>query len=227
MLNRVTFLKFIDALSSIVSKQQRLIYEDIFNMRWIIHCVILDYIHIKKWGDNMKDFLIGLLAFLAICSSALNVYMFIQLESSQGSNNAAQISSDNSVPIQDNNSINDYFNNNLIGDWTNGNNDRFRVMADGTAYLVSYFSHFSGSGQNDEKPIFSLAYGYMDANNFVVTQRYEYRDTMNGGDGIYRYSDEEVISNCMTDASVYTYRIVLEGNTITGFGDTRRQFVRE
>lgn len=181
----------------------------------------------RKRRDNggiLKNILIGLLALLVICSTALNVYMFTQLKKMQGNSAQNQITSNvNTIPSDVASNINTTnFNTYLIGDWTDGDDGRFRVMKDGSAYRVGY-SEWEGSGG---KFVYSLDYGYMDGSNFVVRQSYRYENTMNGGDGIYRHSDEEVIANCLHDRGVSTYRIVLEGNTITSFGDTSRNFVR-
>ena len=192
----------------------------------------------------MKNVFMGLLTFLLVCSTALNVFMFVQLEKLLGSSPQTQVSSnvDPSTPEKslgnspqpqisstvnpstpENNATLSNFNTALIGTWTDGRKTKFHVMTDGTAYESTH-TEWEGSGGEF---VYSIEYGYMDGNNFVVKQVYTYNTVMNGGDGIYRHSDEEVIANCLFDVSVHTYRIVLEGDTITGFGDTNRQYVRD
>lgn len=186
----------------------------------------------------MKNVIMGLLTFLLICSAALNVFMFVQLEKLLGNSPQNQISSNvnsptpenpfvNSPQVQpsapENNTTINNFNTALIGSWTDGKKTKFHVMEDGTAYKVTH-SEWENSGGEF---VYSLSYGYMDGSNYVTKQGYAYSEVINGGDGIFRYSDEEVIANCLIDGSVHTYRITLEGDTITGFGDTDLQFVRD
>ena len=167
--------------------------------------------------------------------------MFVELEKLLGNSSQPTIlsnvnSSASEAPLEgnpqfqpsaiDNNATISNFNTVLIGSWTDGRTDRetkFHVMEDGAAYLVKY-SEWENSGGEF---VYSILYGYMDGNNFVANQHYAYNTVINGGDGIFRYSEEEVIANCLQDVGVHAYQITLEGNTITGFGDTNYQFVRD
>ena len=169
----------------------------------------------------MKNFLIGLLTLLVICSIALNVFLFVQLQKRTADNTQTQPATNVITSFPESNDSN--FNTNLIGEWTDGKKGEFQVIDDGSAYFVS-FAEWEGS---EGKFVYRLEYGYMDGSNFVVKQVYQYNDVKNGGDGIFRHSEEEVITNCLHDVKVATYRIVLEGNTITGFGTTTYQFLRE
>ena len=190
-----------------------------------------------RGNDNMKNILMGLLTFLLICSTGLNAFMFVKLEQLLGNSPQGQISSNvnsstqetplvNSSQVQpsapESNATTSNFNTALIGSWTDGRKTKFHVMEDGTAYEVTHAEWDDSGGEF----VNSIIYGYMDGNNFVATKQYSYNSVINGGDGIFRYSDEEVIANYLHDTSIGTYRIILEGNTITGFGDTNLQFVK-
>ena len=171
----------------------------------------------------MKNFLIGLLIFLVVCSTSLNVFMFTELKKNSSDDTQTQPEANVITSFRDINNSNRSFNTDLIGDWTDGRDAEFHVMNDGSAYFVSTTEWEDSEGRF----IYSLNYGYIDGNNFVEKKRYHFENVSNGGDGIYRYSDEEVITECLRDAKVSTYRIILEGNTITGFGNTTYQFIRE
>lgn len=164
----------------------------------------------------MKKIHISILLILLFISLTLNALMFIRIENLTTVITNIQTKNETDPG---NNVTNRVFNEDLIGSWTDGAGIEFHVMNDGTSYLVSYWSDDTG-----ENIIWMLYYGYMDGYNFVYQKRYEWTFSE---DRIRTNSVQEIIDNHLEDIPVNVEAIILEGNTITHFGNRRFQLIRK
>ncbi len=165
----------------------------------------------------MKKIHISILLILLLISLTLNALMFIRIENL--TTVITNIQTKNGTD-PGNNVTNRIFNEDLIGTWTDGAGTEFHVMNDGTSYTVYYGTNSSGK----DEIIWHICYGYMDGNNFV------YQKEFNGFDSeesIRTKSVQEIIDNHLEDIRVNVDLIILEGSTITHFGDRRGRFVRK